>query len=117
MRFVFRTAGPLSAVRHAGLRGWLAGGAGQLDEQTRSRQRGGPVGRVTVAATPAPMPGNGVTLWDEIAPPTPLPMPADVSQQAAQAVRSIPGGNGVRGRAVNLSLVCAGPRTIRHRYD
>lgn len=58
--------------------------AGQLDDQTLSRQRGGAVGMVMVAATPALMRGNGVTLWDEIAPPAPLPVPMDASQRAAQ---------------------------------
>jgi hypothetical protein len=40
-----------------------------------------------VAATPQPMRGssnggNGVTLWDEIAPPAPLPIPIDVARSA-----------------------------------
>jgi hypothetical protein len=40
-----------------------------------------------VAATPQMMRtagngGNGVTLWDEIAPPSPLPIPVDVARSA-----------------------------------
>jgi hypothetical protein len=66
------------------LRGWPASDAGQLDDQTLARQRGGAVGMVMIAATPALMRGNGVTLWDEIAPPAPLPIPVDASQQSAQ---------------------------------
>ncbi|WP_242540057.1 hypothetical protein [Trinickia mobilis] len=56
-----------------------------LDDQVLSRQRGGRVGMVTVAATPQIMRGgNAVTLWDEIAPPSaPLPVPVD-SGRAAQ---------------------------------
>lgn len=58
-------------------------GAGTLDDQTLSRQRGGAVGMVMVAATPQLMRGNNsVTLWDEIAPPAPLPIPVDATQSA-----------------------------------
>jgi hypothetical protein len=49
-----------------------------LDDQVLSRQRGGAVGMLMVAATPQLMHGNSgssVTLWDEIAPPSPLPIP------------------------------------------
>lgn len=64
--------------------GTLAG-MGALDDQTLSRQRGGAVGMVMVAATPQLMRGgNGVTLWDEIAPPAPLPIPVDAAAQNAQ---------------------------------
>ncbi|WP_395067451.1 hypothetical protein [Paraburkholderia silvatlantica] len=57
-------------------------GIGSLDDQTLARQRGGAVGMVMVAATPQLMRGNNVTLWDEIAPPAPLPIPVDASQNA-----------------------------------
>lgn len=50
-----------------------------LDDQVLSRQRGGAVGMVMVAAAPQ-LRGNGVTLWDEIAPPTPLPVPVDAAR-------------------------------------
>lgn len=74
-----------TAAGAGAFRGWLAtGDAGQIDDQTLSHQRGGAVGMVMVAATPALMRGNGVTLWDEIAPPAPLPAPVDAAQQAAQ---------------------------------
>jgi hypothetical protein len=56
-----------------------------LDDQALSQQRGGFGGMVMVAATPQLMRGNGgnsVTLWDEIAPPSPLPVPVDVARQA-----------------------------------
>ena len=60
-----------------------------LDDQALSRQRGGAVGMVMVAATPQLMRGgsggsggNGVTLWDEIAPPSPLPIPVDAARAA-----------------------------------
>ncbi|WP_176058605.1 hypothetical protein [Paraburkholderia sp. BCC1876] len=56
-----------------------------LDDQVLSRQRGGAVGMLMVAATPQLMRGNGngVTLWDEIAPPSsPLPIPVDAARSA-----------------------------------
>ncbi|WP_293034709.1 hypothetical protein [Paraburkholderia sp.] len=54
-----------------------------LDDQTLAHQRGGAVGMLMVAATPQLMRGGGsVTLWDEIAPPAPLPIPVDNSQAA-----------------------------------
>ncbi|WP_244322817.1 hypothetical protein [Paraburkholderia dipogonis] len=58
-----------------------------LDDQMLSQQRGGAVGMVMVAATPQLMRGNGgsgnnVTLWDEIAPPSPLPIPIDAARAA-----------------------------------
>jgi hypothetical protein len=55
-----------------------------LDDQMLSRQRGGAVGMLMVAATPQLMQngGNQVTLWDEIAPPLPLPMPVDAARAA-----------------------------------
>jgi hypothetical protein len=37
---------------------------------------------VMVAATPQLMRANGVTLWDEIAPPSPLPIPVDAARAA-----------------------------------
>jgi hypothetical protein len=55
-----------------------------LDDQMLSRQRGGAVGMLMVAATPQLMRANGgsnhVTLWDELAPPTPMPIPVDASR-------------------------------------
>jgi hypothetical protein len=58
-----------------------------LDDQVLSRQRGGFSGMLMVAATPQLMRsagngGNGVTLWDEIAPPSPLPIPLDAAANA-----------------------------------
>ncbi|MCC8395022.1 hypothetical protein LJ656_20740 [Paraburkholderia sp. MMS20-SJTR3] len=55
-----------------------------LDDQVLSRQRGGAVGMVMVAATPQLRHGSGnqVTLWDEIAPPSPLPVPLDAARAA-----------------------------------
>ncbi|WP_322046230.1 hypothetical protein [Paraburkholderia sp. J67] len=60
----------------------LIAGVGSIDDQTMSRQRGGAVGMLMVAATPQLMRGGSVTLWDEIAPPTPLPIPVDAGQAA-----------------------------------
>jgi hypothetical protein len=64
----------------------------QLDEDTLDLQRGRAAGMVMVAATPSMLNGSGsgsggtgVTLWDEIAPPsTPLPIPID-AQRAMQS--------------------------------
>lgn len=53
-----------------------------LDDQVLSRQRGGAAGMVMVAATPQLMRGSAVTLWDEIAPPSPLPIPIDAARAA-----------------------------------
>jgi hypothetical protein len=56
-----------------------------LDDQVLSQQRGGFSGMLMVAATPQLMRANGgnsVTLWDEIAPPSPLPIPVDVARSA-----------------------------------
>jgi hypothetical protein len=53
-----------------------------LDDQVLSRQRGGAAGMVMVATTPQLTHGNGVTLWDEIAPPSPLPIPIDAARAA-----------------------------------
>ena len=56
-----------------------------LDDQILSRQRGGALGMVMVAATPQLLRGNSggrVTLWDEIAPPSPLPIPVDAARAA-----------------------------------
>jgi hypothetical protein len=57
-------------------------GVDPIDDQTLARQRGGAVGMVMVAATPQLMRGNSVTLWDEIAPPAPMPIPVDAGQAA-----------------------------------
>jgi len=64
-----------------------------LDDQALSHQRGGFGGMVMVAATPQLMrgfnnSGNGVTLWDEIAPPSQLPVPVDVARSAQGNVTS-----------------------------
>ncbi|SDG63579.1 hypothetical protein [Paraburkholderia phenazinium] len=64
-----------------------------LDDQVLSQQRGGFSGMLMVAATPQLMRGvgnggNGVTLWDEIAPPSPLPVPVDVARSAQGNVTS-----------------------------
>ena len=53
-----------------------------LDDQMLSRQRGGAAGMVMVAATPQLTRGSSVTLWDEIAPPSPLPVPIDAARAA-----------------------------------
>ncbi|KAA1004636.1 hypothetical protein FVF58_31000 [Paraburkholderia panacisoli] len=56
-----------------------------LDDQVLARQRGGAVGMLMVAATPQLMRGSSgghVTLWDEIAPPPPLPIPVDAARAA-----------------------------------
>ncbi|APA84205.1 hypothetical protein BJG93_01410 [Paraburkholderia sprentiae WSM5005] len=55
-----------------------------LDDQVLSRQRGGAVGMLMVATTPQLMQhsDNQVTLWDEIAPPLPLPVPVDAARAA-----------------------------------
>ncbi|CAE6866979.1 hypothetical protein R75461_08336 [Paraburkholderia nemoris] len=55
-----------------------------LDDKVLSQQRGGFGGMLMVATTPQLMRGNGnsVTLWDEIAPPSPLPVPVDVAHSA-----------------------------------
>ncbi|MBP0591732.1 hypothetical protein J8I87_18755 [Paraburkholderia sp. LEh10] len=54
-----------------------------LHDQVLSRQRGGAAGMVMmVAATPQLMRGASVTLWDEIAPPSPLPVPIDAARAA-----------------------------------
>ncbi|MFD1555587.1 hypothetical protein ACFSHT_08085 [Paraburkholderia silviterrae] len=63
-------------------------GAGALDDQTLARQRGGAVGMVMVAAMPQLMRGSSVTLWDEIAPPAPLPIPVDTGQAAQGNIAS-----------------------------
>ncbi|RKF47404.1 hypothetical protein [Paraburkholderia fungorum] len=64
-----------------------------LDDQALSSQRGGFSGMLMVAATPQMMRsfnsgGNGVTLWDEIAPPSQLPVPVDVARSAQGNVTS-----------------------------
>jgi hypothetical protein len=58
-----------------------------LDDRMLSRPRGSAVGMVMVAATPQFMRDNSggcsnVTLWDEIAPPSPLPIPIDAARAA-----------------------------------
>ncbi|MGF6601691.1 hypothetical protein P3T23_006435 [Paraburkholderia sp. GAS448] len=58
-----------------------------LDDQMLSRQRGGAAGMVMVAAAPQ-LRGGSVTLWDEIAPPTPLPIPVDAARAQQSNVAS-----------------------------
>jgi len=82
---VFAIAAPVAhaqSVTADAFRDWAPTQAGALDDQTLARQRGGALGMVMVVATPALMRGNGVTLWDEIAPPTPQPVPMDASQSS-----------------------------------
>lgn len=80
---------PLAADPAPGGDDSVVAGIGALDDQTLSRQRGGAVGMLMVAATPQLMHGgNSVTLWDEIAPPAPLPIPVDSSQAAQGNIAS-----------------------------
>ena len=60
-------------------------GATALDDRVLARQRGTGPGLMTVAASMQPLQNShSVTLWDEIVPPAPLPVPAD-SGHAAQS--------------------------------
>ncbi|MFC0398679.1 hypothetical protein [Paraburkholderia rhizosphaerae] len=59
-----------------------------LDDQVLARQRGGASGLTMVAATPQLTRGSSVTLWDEIAPPAPLPVPVDAARAAQSNVAS-----------------------------
>lgn len=59
-----------------------------LDDQILARQRGGASGLTMVAATPDLLRGSSVTLWDEIAPPAPLPVPVDAARAAQSNVAS-----------------------------
>jgi len=52
-----------------------------LDDRVLAQQRGGASGLTMIAATPRSL-GNAVTLWDEIAPPAPLPVPVDAARTA-----------------------------------
>jgi hypothetical protein len=82
-------SGPLAADPSPAADDSVVAGIGALDDQTLSHQRGGAVGMLMVAATPQLMHGaNSVTLWDEIAPPAPLPIPVDSSQAAQGNVAS-----------------------------
>ncbi|KVO82728.1 hypothetical protein WL21_07500 [Burkholderia ubonensis] len=56
-----------------------------LDEDTLGRQRGRAPGYVTVSTASQMAAGSNasVTLWDEITPPAPLPIPVD-TQRAVQ---------------------------------
>jgi len=83
------STGPLTADPAPTEDDSVVAGIGALDDQTLSRQRGGAVGMLMVAATPQLMRGgNSVTLWDEIAPPAPMPIPVDSSQSAQGNVAS-----------------------------
>lgn len=68
--------------------GRTAGNAEAIDDQTLARQRGGAAGVVMVVATPQLARGISVTLWDEIGPPAPLPVPVDASQAAQGNIAS-----------------------------
>lgn len=58
-------------------------GATALDDHVLARQRGTGPGLMTVAAsTQALSSAHSVTLWDEIAPPAPVPVPADSAHSA-----------------------------------
>lgn len=61
----------------------LIAGATALDDRVLARQRGTGPGLMTVAASTQTLQGTqSVTLWDEIAPPAPLPVPADSAHSA-----------------------------------
>lgn len=54
-----------------------------LDDRVLAKQRGTGLGLMTVAASAQSLRGGtSVTLWDEIAPPTPVPVPVDTSHVA-----------------------------------
>lgn len=57
-----------------------------LDDHMLARQRGGATGFTMIAATPDLLRGSSVTLWDEIAPPAPLPVPVDAGRAAQSNV-------------------------------
>lgn len=60
-----------------------APGATALDDYMLARQRGTGLGLMTVAVSGPMLHGShSVTLWDEIAPPAPVPVPADAAQVA-----------------------------------
>ncbi|CAB3764103.1 hypothetical protein [Paraburkholderia solisilvae] len=59
-----------------------------IDDQVLARQRGGAAGMTMVAATQQLLRGTSVTLWDEIAPPAPLPVPVDAARAAQSNVAS-----------------------------
>jgi len=54
-----------------------------LDDRVLAKQRGTGLGLMTVAASAQTLRGgSSVTLWDEIAPPAPVPVPVDTSHVA-----------------------------------
>ncbi len=54
-----------------------------LDDRVLAKQRGTGLGLMTVAASAQSLrSGSSVTLWDEIAPPAPAPVPVDTSHVA-----------------------------------
>ncbi|HVW49443.1 MAG TPA: hypothetical protein VHC91_03435 [Trinickia sp.] len=54
-----------------------------LDDHVLAKQRGTGLGLMTVAASAQTLRGgSSVTLWDEIAPPAPVPVPVDTSHVA-----------------------------------
>lgn len=57
-------------------------GATALDDRVLARQRGTGPGLMTVAASMQGLHSSQVTLWDEIAPPAPVPVPADSAHPA-----------------------------------
>lgn len=57
--------------------------AAALDDRVLARQRGTGPGLMTVGASMQVLKGSpSVTLWDEIAPPAPVPVPADSAHVA-----------------------------------
>lgn len=61
----------------------LTPGATALDDHVLARQRGTGLGLMTVAVSGPMLHGShSVTLWDEITPPSPVPVPADAAQMA-----------------------------------
>lgn len=54
-----------------------------LNDQVLANQRGTGLGLMTVAASAQTLAGaSSVTLWDEIAPPAPVPVPVDAARLA-----------------------------------
>ncbi|WP_206952973.1 hypothetical protein [Trinickia acidisoli] len=60
----------------------LVANATVLDDRALSRARGTGPGLMTVAASTQVLGAQSVTLWDEIAPPAPVPVPADSAHVA-----------------------------------
>ncbi|TAM53312.1 MAG: hypothetical protein EPN57_10315 [Paraburkholderia sp.] len=61
----------------------IATASAALDDRVLANQRGTGLGLMTVAASAQTLRGGpSVTLWDEIAPPAPVPVPVDTSHVA-----------------------------------